>query len=197
MTTVRQIERLWKDKTYDRLFAELTAARPEGTLSLRMDVAQPLPAAAVAMIRLDELNQAHVPLYASLVRTILAAQDSDGGWGDLITTAFCLRALLCSNGNGPSIDRGLEFLSQLQKSDGLWPNVPIRRMPADAYVSALILYELGDQPRFRDAVRFAAAVEWFARHESELDDECRRLWDRLRVRCRWAARATEPVLNFS
>jgi hypothetical protein len=197
MTTVRQIERLWKDKEYDRLFAELTAARPEGALRLRMDVSQPLPAAAIALIRLDELNQGHVPLYGSILRTVLSAQDADGGWGDLITTAFCLRALLCSNGNGLAVDRGLEYVAQLQKTEGLWPNVPIRRMPADAYVSALVLYELGDQPRFREGVRFAETLEWFTAHEGELEDDCRQLWDRVRVRCRWSVRAAEPTLSFS
>src|SRR6185437_9073209 len=135
-------------------------------------------------VRLDELDQSHVKLYSKLIKTLVAAQETDGGWGDLITTALCLRALLCGEGNGVAIERGLAYLAGLQKSEGIWPNIPIRRMPADAYVSVLVLYQLGDQPAFRQAVRLADAGHWFALHDQSLDDETRALWNRVRIRCR-------------
>jgi hypothetical protein len=136
------------------------------------------------VIRLDELNQSHVPLCAKLIRAVLAAQESDGGWGDVITTSLCLRALLCSNGDGDAIARGMKYLANLQKSEGIWPAIPLRRMPEDAYSSAFVLYELADHVRFRDAVAFADAVRWFEQNEAKLDPEARKLWDRARHRCK-------------
>jgi hypothetical protein len=184
MITVRQIEREWESKGYARLFASLLAARPEAGFRLGLDAGRAVPVAAMAIIRLDELSQSHVKLYSKLVKTLVAAQEADGGWGDLLTTALCVRALLCGNGNGASIERGLGYLAALQKAEGIWPQIPIRRMPADSYLSALILYQLGDQPVFRRAVRLNDAANWFSLHEHSLDSETQSLWNRVRVRCR-------------
>lgn len=183
MTTVRQIERYWNAKEYARLFRELIAARPEGRFRLEIEVRAPL-AAALAVIRLDELTQSYVPLYTRLLRVLLMAQESDGGWGDPVTTAVCLRALLCGQGNGFAVERGLSYLANLQKDEGIWPNLPLRRMPADAHVSAFILCQLGDSPAFREAVRWADAVTWFERHADQLDEETHELWARASLRCR-------------
>lgn len=184
MMTVRQIERDWETRAYAKLFATLVIARPEAGFRLGLDTSRPVPAAALAIIRLDELSQSHVKLYSTVIKTVVAAQEADGGWGDLLTTALCLRALFCGNGNGASIERGLGYLAALQKAEGIWPLVPIRRMPAEPYLSALILYQLADQPAFRNAVRVDDAAKWFAIHEPSLDDETRNLWNRVRVRCR-------------
>lgn len=184
MTTIRQIERAWVAKDYDRLLHELLMARPEASLRLGFSTGLALPTAAMAVVRLDELSQTHVPLYGRLIRTIVAAQEADGGWGDPVVTALCLRALLCGGGDGVCIDRGMGYLANLQKAEGLWPAVPLRRMPADPFVSAVILQQLGDAPAFRSVVRFADAVLWFEMHEGGLDDETRRVWELARVRCR-------------
>ena len=184
MITIRQIERAWTARTYEKLFRELVAARPEAAFRFELEQGRAIPAAAMAVIRLDELSQSHVPLAGTLVRALLAGQEKDGGWGDVMTTALCLRALLCSTGDGVAIERGLQYLANLQKAEGVWPAVPLRRMPADGYASAFVLYELGDNARFRGAVRFDDAVEWFEAHEPALDPETRRLWSRARHRCR-------------
>jgi hypothetical protein len=183
MITVRQIERLWSGKAYEKLFRELLAARPEASLRLEMELGRSTPAAALALIRLDELSQSFVPLYDRLLRTLLNDQQGDGGWGDPMTTALCLRALMCGQGNGLAVDRGLMYLAQMQKPEGIWPNVPIRRMPADPYVSAFILLQLGESLAFRQAVRFFEALNWFETNESALDPEARKLWDRASLRC--------------
>jgi hypothetical protein len=187
MITVRQIERHWEAKAYHRLFSELMAARPEGALRLGLDTALPVPAAAIAVIRLDELAQPNVKLYPKLVKTILLAQEPDGGWRDLVTSALCLRALLCGQGNGLAIERGMAWLAALQKSEGIWPNIPIRRMAADPYISALVLYQLAEHQSFRKAIRLADAVRWFSDNQRQLDEETRNLWNRARVRCRLQA----------
>jgi hypothetical protein len=184
MMTVRQIERDWQSRSYGRLFTDLLAARPEAAFRLGLDINRPLPAAALAIIRLDELSQSHVKLYSQLVKAVLAAQESDGGWGDLVASALCIRALLCGNGNGAAIERGLAYLAKLQNAEGIWPEAPIRRMAADPYLSLLSLYQLGDQPAFRKAVRLADAGNWFALHEQTLDSQTRSLWRRIQVRCR-------------
>ena len=192
--TVRQIERHWDAKAYDRLVGDLLTARPEGSLRLGVDLSRSVCGAALAVIRLDELDQGYAMIYPKLIRSIVMAQEADGGWGDLVTTALCLRALFCGQGNGAAIDRGLQYLADLQKTEGIWPNVPIRRMPADPYISALVMYELGDQAAFRRAVRLEDATHWFAANESSLDDETRQLWNRAKVRCRLGMRTVQMNL---
>ena len=192
--TVRQIERQWESKSYDRLLGDLLVARPESGLRLGLDPSRPVCTAAMAVIRLDELDQSHTKIYPKLIKTILLAQEADGGWGDLVTTALCLRALFCGQGHGLAIERGLKYLADLQKTEGIWPNIPIRRTPADPYVSALILYELADQSAFRAAVRLEHAVAWFTANESTLDGPTRELWQRARMRGRLAPRTAQLSL---
>ena len=194
MLTVRQIERHWESNAYEKLFDQLVAARAESGLRKMIDPPAAIPAAALAIIRLDELLQSHAALYPRLVRAVLSSQEPDGGWGNLITTALCLRALLCGGGNGMAIDRGLTYLAALQKPDGLWPGIPIRRLPADAYVSAAILYELADRERFRHSIDLAQAFRWFEANSSTLDDETHQLWRHARLRCRFPAPLFAPSL---
>lgn len=195
MMTVRQIERHWESKAFERLFVELIAARPEASLRLGIDTAQRVPAAALAVVRLNELTQSHAKLYPKLLRAILASQEADGGWGDLVTTALSLRALLCGQGYGPGVDRGMKSIADLQKSEGIWPGIPIRRMPADPYLSALVLYLLAEHQQFRRSVRLGDAVAWFTAQEPRLDQPALELWRRAKKRC--GVPTDHAVLNFS
>jgi hypothetical protein len=200
MTTVRQIERQWNANDYVRLLRDMLSIRPEASLRLESELSGPIPAAAMALLRLDELALAYVPLYARLLRFILQSQDPDGGWGDPLTTALCLRALLAGRGQGVAINRGMEYLGQMQKPEGVWPKVPIRRTTADAFVSAFILLQLGGESRFRGAVRFDDATEWFDAHAHSLDAETARLWDCARRRTgthRVSHREPQGVLSWS
>jgi len=198
--TVKQIERNWLAREYARLSDELLTNRPEGMYRQRLSASPALCAAAAGMIRLDELNQSDVPVFGLLLRTLLAAQESDGGWGDLVTTAWGLRALLLDRGGGLAVARGLAYVAALQQSQGIWPAIPIRRMPADPLVSAFVLFQLGDSDDFRRAVRFADATVWFNSRcaggqstTSELDGESRTMWERARLRCRGRLRETQVV----
>jgi len=190
MITVRQIERLWKDQSYQAMLGELTGVRPEGRVAsvaseLGAEAVKSLSAAAMGVIRLDELNQSHCPLYAHLLNRILQAQQDDGAWaGDLMVTALCVRALCTCRGEVPAIDHGVKYLADLQQPAGIWPRVPIRRMPSDAAVSAYILLQLGDESRFAGQVRLRDAVRWFETHAVELDADARQLWHHARLRCR-------------
>ncbi|HZL38465.1 MAG TPA: hypothetical protein VFC78_24350 [Tepidisphaeraceae bacterium] len=183
MITVRQIERHWQLRSYKRLAEELIAARTEASFELEV-ADRPSFAAALALIRLDELCQSHLPLYGKLVRAVLSAQDRDGGWADPVCTALCLRALLLGNGDGESITRGFTYLANLQKEEGAWPAGPLRRMPADPVGSAFILYQLADSPRFREAVRLGDAIAWFDANAAVQGNACRRLWEWVSLRCR-------------
>lgn len=195
MITVRQLERLWQAGEYERMVRSCLEMRPENSLRLLGECSRALPAAAMAVIRLDELSQAHVPFCGRLVQAILASQEPDGGWGDPFTTAICLRALMCGQGDGGAIDRGMQYLADLQKTDGLWPKAPIRRLPADGFTSAVILHQLADDFRFRQAVRLGDAFAWFEANERTLDGETARLWRILSTRQRLTIRLHLPVAN--
>jgi hypothetical protein len=183
MMTVRHIERLFQAKAYPQLLREMLAGRVENSSRLEGELPGSLPAAAMALVRLDELAQSHVPLYAKLLKIVLAAQESDGGWGDPLTTAICLRALFSGRGQGLAIQRGLSYLAQMQKPEGIWPNEPLRRLPADSFVSAYILLQLGSDARFRQTTRFTDAMDWFEANEQSLDPQTKRLWDHAAIRC--------------
>jgi hypothetical protein len=183
MTTVRQIERLWSAKAFDKLLQHLLLPRVEASDRLLAELTGPVAAAAMVVIRLDEMSQTFAPLYTQAVRVIVAAQTPQGGWGDPTLTAFCLRALLCGRGNGDAIERGLAYLADLQKDEGIWPNPPVRRLPADPFASAFVLMQLGDSEPFRNAVRLADALEWFELNEATCDEPTRRLWAHASRRC--------------
>jgi hypothetical protein len=202
MITIRQIERLFDAHQFPRLARELLENRPECP---RFDQGAPhpiestpwarvVPVAAMGMIRLDELSQGSHPFYRRLLNVVLTSQEKDGGWGDPLTTSLCLRALLGNNGQGNSIHGGLAYLAALQKTEGIWPKEPIRRMPADAFISAFILHQLGEFSAFRNAIRFEDAVLWFATHAKDLDEETRRLWTHAKTRCRIMTHHLNPTL---
>lgn len=192
MITVRQMERHWTRRQYEKLFDALVEHRPEATFPFDLTDGRAVPAAAMALIRLDELAQTHVPLYSVLLRAVLASQNvNDGGWGDPAVTTLCVRALMAGRGNGLAIELGLRYLADLQKAEGVWPNGPIRRLPADATVSAFVLYHLGDKPAFRAEIRLDDAVRWFEAHGSSLDSEARRWWGYAKARCRASVAAPE------
>ena len=193
MTTTKQLERMFKDGHYRRMYQELVSGRPEVQMGLDAEFARPVPLAAWGIIRLDELTQPHVPLYRRFLNVILTAQQSDGGWGDPLITALCLRALFCCQGQGSAIDQGIQYLASMQKTRGIWPREPIRRMPADPLVSAFVMLQIGGDEAFRSAVRFDDAVDWFAANEQALDPNTARLWSHAMSRCR----LTHPRLRFA
>lgn len=197
MITVRHIEKFWKSRTWGKLVPELLANRPEGSARLETELHSLVAAAGLAMIRMDELQQSHTPLFGKLLRTVLCSQDPDGGWRDPATTAVCLRALRIGDGHGLAIDRGIQYLANMQKDEGAWPRVPIRRTDADGFVSAYVLFMLADDEQFRECVRFDDAVAWFERHHAALDDDARRLWQFLPGMRTLARIQKEPAMLWS
>jgi len=195
MQTIRQIQRLWKAQQYPRLIRELMAARPESSLRAQAELGRAIPAAAMAIIRLDELSQPHAPICRDLINRILRGQDRDGGWTDPMTTALCIRALRCGGGHGQAVACAFAYLANLQKPEGIWPKEPLRRMPADPFTSAFIMLQLGQDQEFRSAIRFNDAVNWLNSNATEFDGETRKMWDRAVPRCR--VRRVETALLWS
>jgi hypothetical protein len=178
MMTLRQIERFWDGREFDRLVRELLTLRAEDSARLRAMLGGSLAAAALGLIRLDELNASHAPVTQKFVRRILASQTADGGWDNPLVTALCTRALLTSNGHGPAVDRAIAHLADLQKSDGSWPREPIRRLAADPFTTAFVLFTLGSSEAFRAAVRIEDAVTSLAgTRGAEMDVETKKLWN--------------------
>jgi hypothetical protein len=182
MLTVRHLEREFNSGAYARLMRDLLAARGEASPAILASLSRPVPTAAMVMIRLDELGQAHVPLFSKLLKTVLAAQQPDGGWKDPLATALVLRALRLTQGAGESIDRGFRWLADLQKDDGLWPAEPIRRMAGDTFVTAWILFHLSNDPVFRRVIRHTDAQAAMELLEPTLSSEAKRLWARVNRR---------------
>ena len=196
MITVRQLERLWQEKAFSRMSALLLEMRPESSLRLVHELARAVPVAALSIIRLDELSQAHTSFCARMIRTILAGQEQDWGFGDPLTSALCIRALSCSNGHGMAIERGLKYLASLQKEDGSWPRIPLRRFGGDAFVTALVLYHLGENEKFIEATRAEAALDWLSAQEAEMDPETARVFRLVRTRLAQAP-LREPSFSWS
>ena len=193
MITIRQIERLWKDKKFKRLMRDCTVARPEASLRLETDLANRLAAAAMAVVRLDELNRQTAPVFDLLLAAVLSGQEADGGWGNAPTSALCLRALATAGGPVEAIARGIDFLSNLQREEGLWPAGPLKRMPGDPYLTAFTLLHLTAEARLRgiaDCLDLDAAADWLDFNPGRLDTETRRLWGRVGSRCRVRQLAT-------
>jgi hypothetical protein len=184
MITLRQLERFFDQQQFRRLYQELIAGRPEASAGFDVVLSRVMPIAALGMIRLDELTQSHTPLYRRLLNVVLTSQQKDGGWGDPVVSALCIRALLLGNGHGAATACGFAYLAALQKDEGTWPREPLRRMPADAQTTAFILLQLGEHDLFRRVVRFDDAVDWFTVHNRELDATTRQLWSHAQARCR-------------
>ena len=184
MITLRNVERLFSEQKHPKLYHQLIAGRPEADSALDGALARAVPVAALGVVRLDELNQSHTPLYRRLLNVVLTAQQKDGGWDDPIVTSLCIRALICGGGQGAAIERGLAYLANLQQSQGTWPREPLRRMPADPLISAFVLLQLGEFSIFRESVRFDDAVDWFAHNSPALDPIAQKLWSHAAVRCR-------------
>jgi len=190
MTTVRQIERFWNAADNGALIAHLCADRPEFA-PIATDRAKVI-AAALAVIRIDEFGQSFHPLAARLIRSIVAGQEADGGWGDVLPTVLALRALACSRGDGLAIENGMHWLAELQKDDGAWPAGPPRRLPADAATTVFVLMHLGQHARLRAAARVGQAMKWLEANEEQLDPAGKRLAQRALLRCRSVRQPAPP-----
>ena len=71
MTTVRQMERLWNARSFSRLLRDMLANRVDGMFALEAEMNIAPAAVAAAIIRMDELGQAHLPLATTFINFLL------------------------------------------------------------------------------------------------------------------------------
>ena len=159
MTTTRQIQALLSDGQHAKLIEGLAHYRsdlPAEAISALNG--SPMAAAAVAAIRLQELNQQRDGVYRNLIARLIAAQESNGGWGDTLVTSLVARALLGEPSARSAAIRALILLAGLQKDDGSLPRDPVRRLPGDALTTAFALAHLARSQEFAQRFRIESAI---------------------------------------
>lgn len=142
MLTIKQAERFWGLKAYERLIDELCVGRAEAVGGIRQLIHGPQAAAALTVIRMHELLQSYQPFVTRMVRYLIENQQSDGGLTDPVTTALAMRALATDRGAGKALEAAIGFLGHIQRDDGEWPREPLKRMPGDPAVTAFVLLQL-------------------------------------------------------
>mgnify|MGYP005847101779 CR=1 FL=1 len=167
MMTVRQIEKWWAARDYAKLARECLAGRSEGIPSMRELLLNPLAAAALALVRLDELGQ-RSEVTSTLLRAVINAQSDEGGWDDPLLTALCVRALQAHGAPSQCAAAGIASLARLQRDDGAWPREPLRRMPGDTLATSFVLLQLVNDAAFRAVARVDDAVRWLRDQSSHL-----------------------------
>ncbi len=182
MFTPRQLDRLWNQHRYADISSLCMEMRAEGSPRLLRELEGPVAAAALGLIRLDEISQPGHPLAVHFLRRVLLSQQPDGSFGSPLVTALCLRALLICKGDGLAVHRGMEHLAALQREDGLWPQAPVQRMPSDPLVTAFILHNLLPFEAFRSTVRVEEALRALQSLKLSGDPEARHLTNLLRLR---------------
>lgn len=168
MTSVRQIDGLWSEGRTRQLVTELTRFRPDFPASMIDSVSSsPVVAAALAMVRLQELDQTLLASYEGLKRKLLASQAADGSFGSIPITVLACRALLAEPTGAEALRKGLEYLGLIQREDGGFPVDELRRLPSDLLATALCIYHLSRDDRAKRALRFEAAGRWLADHRMD------------------------------
>jgi hypothetical protein len=159
MTTVRQIDGMWTDGQGRKLFSELSKFRPDVPEFLAGDLGiLPIAAAALSMIRLQELNQTRTQLYRALLARVLVTQDADGGWGDTLATVLAARALLNDPEGRSAGLKAVILLSNFQLDDGTFPRTLARRLAGDTLATAFVLAHLARMSEVANRVRVEAAI---------------------------------------
>jgi hypothetical protein len=182
MTTIRQINALLTTGQAAKLARELSRFRADmpATVLGEFETSPEgvsLAAVALAAIRLQEIDQTHAPMYASLIGRLLKTQAPDGSWADgcPFVSAMAIRALLNWSETQHAATRGIESLSRLQRDDGSFPRTGPRRLPGDALATAFVLTHLGEFAVFADRIRLGAALHWLGQNRTDLAPEDRPL----------------------
>jgi hypothetical protein len=165
MTGQKQIGGLFGEGRTKQLVAELVQYRSDVVPSLvkRAD-ADPVLAASLSVLRLQELDQTLFAVYRSLLKTLLAHQKPDGSFGDAALTAMAIRALLDEPSASAQLARAIDALSRLQRTDGAFVLDAPLRMPGDLPTTATVLYHLARDVRCARILRIEAAARWLIDH---------------------------------
>ena len=196
MLTISMLGRLWRTARYRQIVRQVCEGRPEGCLSLDDRLGGPTGAAALALLRLGELNQFRLPLAAELRERVLMSQAGDGGWGTTssgkaMLTALCVRSLgdvsratasAMEERNGAAVRRGMDWLAG-----------SVNRWGEDPFECGFVLLELGRNEAFRRRLPIAKLMHrgrlWQAQTREE---DVRLVWSRCRLRCGTVTPARAP-----
>jgi hypothetical protein len=111
MHTLSKLSRLWHARRYRALVRDLTRGRPEARLELDTRIGGDLPAAALLLVRLRELNQLETPLAREALERLIWSQNPDGSWpGGVLVSALCVRGLAAAR-HPTQTRRGLDWLA--------------------------------------------------------------------------------------
>lgn len=58
-----------------------------------------------------------------IVERVISSQGADGSWGNALLTALAVCTLLNFANRGPGLERGIEYLMQIQRQDGSWEKI--------------------------------------------------------------------------
>lgn len=187
MISIPRLTKLAAEASYERLMDEVTRNGRPLPLAVRLRLTDPgslAPAAlGLALQRVVELTYRPTPASRDLLARLLGHQGADGGFGageaSVSSTAVALSALLgvASQINvlpraalelwmsaeekaalDQAIGAGLHFLSMAQESGEGGALLREPGLIGDEIDSAVVLWQLGLQPRFARAVRFEALL---------------------------------------
>ncbi|MDX2151063.1 MAG: prenyltransferase/squalene oxidase repeat-containing protein [Bryobacteraceae bacterium] len=111
-----------------------------------------------------------VPEFSSRLETLLARQNSDGGWGYFPGKQSWLEpsvyALLAARGHAPkpALDRAWQFLASCQRADGAWRPGPA--VDHASWVTALAVLALASEGRLDQPLR--RGIHWLLQSEGAL-----------------------------
>jgi hypothetical protein len=188
MLTCTKLTRLWTAGRFRALIREALAGRPEGRLELDQRRGGPIVAAALALLRLCELNQPGHRLAGVLRDRLIWTQGAAGDWsGDAAVTALVARALTTADGQrttvGRTIAKGVRASTPADRAiDWLTSRGPADW--GDDWAVAVVLLQLGREPAFREKVDLAEvlAMESRAGGAVEADAVTRLAWKHAKLR---------------
>ncbi|MCC6581369.1 MAG: hypothetical protein IT440_13110 [Phycisphaeraceae bacterium] len=189
MFSVNLLQKQFEAGRFEQILDSIVANGMALPLPLRIRLSQtPVSAVAMGLRRLAELTYGPTRLGKTLARYLLRAQHEDGSFDhDPLATAAAGAALSQlaqqRGGDEPEIiharDRALAALALMQETDPDRPGFACdrdRTRGDRALTGSLILFLLGHDQRFRQAVRYGDLVGWYEDHEDRLDPDTRRLW---------------------
>ncbi len=205
MLTMRRLERASSAGRFDQLLSDVLANGRSLPLAarLRLSESDGLPAAALGMAirRLCEIARRPTPAVVQMADALLDRQHENGGFGAIAATAAAVGGLLTLQSHdgawpgaiGPelacrielAIDRAMHHLFAAQSRGSGVEETP--GLLGDAMDSALVLWQLADEPRAAAALRLNAlerAIQEAIRPAGARDESVRQVADLARAgRC--------------
>lgn len=191
MLNLPRIARLSVAGDFERMLEEVSRNGRPLPLPVRLRLSEPagLPAAAagLALQRITQLTYRPTPVAIGMARALVALRGEDGKFGTLAATAVALAGLLAFSDQvrslpgsaqvDPDLRREVDAsiaaaLHRLHRAQEESPAARLGERPTligDELDSAIVLWQLGLDPRFASAVRFedllASVEDRGLRHE--------------------------------